>query len=169
MLSKNANNKRCAHDWKKRERFQLFLTRKINFECQILALFDISPLTQFSKFNTFFCVCWFLDKNLSNFVFPAWKLDNPYCHNVCTTSLKSGVFTRYIFSYLSWWHLRHEDRGRTCLNFNHDAQGCLFFPVYTVGYFAMSCLIVVCITLSFSCVFIKELQESTYIIICWWD
>ena len=26
-------------------------------------------------------VCWFLGKNLSNFVPPTWKLDNPYYHN----------------------------------------------------------------------------------------
>ena len=38
------------------------------------------PLTQFSKFNNFLWVCWFLGKNLSNFVFPVWKLHNPYCH-----------------------------------------------------------------------------------------
>ena len=32
--------------------------------------FDTSPLTQFSKFNNFLWVCWFLCKNLSNFVTP---------------------------------------------------------------------------------------------------
>ena len=26
-------------------------------------------------------VCWYLCKNLSNFVYPVWKLHNPYCHN----------------------------------------------------------------------------------------
>ena len=46
------------------------------------ALFDTSPLTQFSKLNKFLWVCWFLDKNLSNFVPPVWKLDNPYCHSL---------------------------------------------------------------------------------------
>ena len=45
-----------------------------------LALFDTSPLTQFSKFNNFLWVCWFLGKNLSNFVPPVWKVHNPYCH-----------------------------------------------------------------------------------------
>ena len=40
------------------------------------------PLTQFSKFNNFLWVCWFLGKNLSNFVPPVWKLHNPYCHNM---------------------------------------------------------------------------------------
>ena len=39
------------------------------------------PLVQFSKFKNFLWVCWFLGKNLSNFVPPVWKLYNPYCHN----------------------------------------------------------------------------------------
>ena len=41
-----------------------------------------SPLTQFSKFNNFLWVCWFLGKNLSDFVPPVWKLHYPYCHSV---------------------------------------------------------------------------------------
>ena len=45
-----------------------------------LLIFDTSPLTQFSKFNNFLWVCWFLGKNLSNFVPLLWKLLNPYCH-----------------------------------------------------------------------------------------
>ena len=45
------------------------------------ALFDTSPLVQFSKFKNFLWVCWFLGKNLSNFVPPVWKLHNPYCHS----------------------------------------------------------------------------------------
>ena len=44
-------------------------------------IFDTSPLTQFSKFNNFLWVCWFLGKNISNFVPSAWKLDKPYYHN----------------------------------------------------------------------------------------
>ena len=39
-------------------------------------------LIQFSKFKNFLCVCWFLGKNLSNFVPSVWKLHNPYCHNI---------------------------------------------------------------------------------------
>ena len=39
---------------------------------------DTSPLHQFSKFIHFLSACWFLGKNLSNFISPAWKLDNPY-------------------------------------------------------------------------------------------
>ena len=46
------------------------------------SIFDTSPLTQFSKFNNFLWVCWFLGKNLSNFVPPVWKLHNLYCHNL---------------------------------------------------------------------------------------
>ena len=42
---------------------------------------DSSPLIQNSKFNNFLWVCWFLCKNLSNFVPPTWKLHNPYWHN----------------------------------------------------------------------------------------
>ena len=38
---------------------------------------------QFSKFNDDLWVRWFLVINLSNFVSPTWKLDNPYCHNLC--------------------------------------------------------------------------------------
>ena len=33
------------------------------------------------KFNNFLWVCWFLCKNLSDFVPPAWKLHNSYYHN----------------------------------------------------------------------------------------
>ena len=34
-----------------------------------------------SSIISFGYLYWFLVKNLSNFVPPAWKLDNPYCHN----------------------------------------------------------------------------------------
>ena len=44
-------------------------------------IFDSSPLLQNSKFNNFLWVCWFLCKNISNFVPLIWKLHNPYCHN----------------------------------------------------------------------------------------
>ena len=56
----------------------------INFQITLLLklcpIFDSSPLIQNSKFNSFLWVCWFLCKNLSNFVSPAWKLHDPYCH-----------------------------------------------------------------------------------------
>jgi hypothetical protein len=54
---------------------------EIDFESQILALFDTFPLIQFSKFNNFLWVCWFLGKNLSNYVPPTWKLNNLYYHS----------------------------------------------------------------------------------------
>ena len=44
-------------------------------------IFDSSPLPQFLKFDNFLLACWFLAKNLSNFVSPARKRDNPYYHN----------------------------------------------------------------------------------------
>ena len=38
-------------------------------------------ISLFSKLHiTFLWVCWFLGKNIFNFVYPAWKLDNLYCH-----------------------------------------------------------------------------------------
>ena len=43
-------------------------------------VFDSSPLHQFSKLDYFLCACWFLGKNLSNFVSLSWRLDNPYYH-----------------------------------------------------------------------------------------
>ena len=49
---------------------------------EFLTLFDTSPLHQFSKFNNFLWVRWSLGKNLSNFVSPAWKLDNLYYHKL---------------------------------------------------------------------------------------
>ena len=91
MLSKNANNKKCApkliffNEKKIEKDSDNFWYRKLTLKVKRLgdfALFDTSPLTQFSKFNNFLWVCWFLGKNHSNFVPPAWKLHNPYCHNV---------------------------------------------------------------------------------------
>ena len=77
------------------------MTWKIDFESQILVLFDISPKTQFSKFNYFLWVCWFLGKNLSNFVPPVWKLHNLYCHTLesctCLLALNLSAFSE-VFS-----------------------------------------------------------------------
>ena len=85
ILWTNGNNKKCAHkliffNEKKIEKdSDDFWYRK--FECQILALYDTSPLHQFFKFNNFLWTCWFLGKHFSNFVAPAWKLDYPYYHS----------------------------------------------------------------------------------------
>ena len=45
------------------------------------ALFPVHTSME-SKFNNFLCVCWFLVKNLSNFVSLPWKLHNRYCHKL---------------------------------------------------------------------------------------
>ena len=59
---------------------------------------NICSVVQFSKFDNFLWLCWFLGKNLSNCISPVWKLHNPYCHK-CTeeqfTSFLYGEFTNY--------------------------------------------------------------------------
>ena len=90
MLSKNVNNKKCApkliffNEKKKIEKdLDNFWSRKLTLKVKRLgdfALFDTSTLTQFSIFNNFLWVCWFLGKNLSTFVSPNLKLHNLYCH-----------------------------------------------------------------------------------------
>ena len=61
----------------------------------IFATYWGSPLVQFSKFKNFLWVCWFLCKNLSNFVSLPWKFHNPYCHILDThcSNLLFLVFT----------------------------------------------------------------------------
>ena len=70
-------------------------------------IFDSSPLHQFSKFNLFLVLRWVLGKNLSNFISPAWKLDNPYFHNTCWPYIQ---LTCYRETYLAKPSLR------ACLN-----------------------------------------------------
>ena len=89
MLSKHADNKKCA------PRLMFFSEKRLR---KMPMIFDIenwfwksklgtfwhlrSLLTQFSKFIHFLWVCLFSVKNLSNFVYPAWKLDNSYFHTI---------------------------------------------------------------------------------------
>jgi hypothetical protein len=95
MSSKNISNKKnVLLTW-----YVFFNEKKmrkipITFESQILALFDISLLRQFSKFNNFLWVCWFLDKTLSNFVSHVWKLHNTYCHKLITPAYLGVRITR---------------------------------------------------------------------------
>ena len=60
--------------WKKLRRILIIFDIKNH----ILALLGTSTLHLFSKFNNFLWVCWFMSKNLFNFVPPDWKLDNLY-------------------------------------------------------------------------------------------
>ena len=56
------------------------------------------PIMPILKFNNCFWVCWFLGKNLSNFVTPAWKLDNRYYHIVHITV--NGLDAQVSYTYL---------------------------------------------------------------------
>ena len=116
MLSKNVNNRKCApklilFNWKKMRKIPMIFDIEINFESQILAFFDTSPLHLFSKFNNILWVCWFLGKNISNFVHPAWKLVNLYCHGegqfppyppTPHLQLPPALFLSGMTFYLSW-------------------------------------------------------------------
>ena len=53
-----------------------FWKRNLTSKVKFWDIFDTSPPMKFSKFNDFLWVCWFLDKNLSNFVSPDLNLHN---------------------------------------------------------------------------------------------
>ena len=57
---------------------------------------------KFSKFNNFLWVCWFLVENLSNFVPPAWKFYNPYCHILQFPLEIKSLEIRYL---VGWVHI----------------------------------------------------------------
>ena len=53
-LSKNVINEKCAPKMKiKLRKFRMIFDIEMDFDSQILALFDASPLHQFSKFNNY--------------------------------------------------------------------------------------------------------------------
>ena len=56
---------------------------------------------QFSKFNYFLWVCWFLGKNLSDFIPPVWKLHNPYCHTA-HCSLDLVLYCNWYWFFHPW-------------------------------------------------------------------
>ena len=66
-------------------------------------IFDTAPLHQFSKFkNDFLSKRWFLGKNLSYFVPPAWKLENQYYHRPLSIIAEDNLHTMvYIFFWRS--------------------------------------------------------------------
>ena len=63
-------------------------------------IFETYPLHQFSKFNNFLWICWFLGKNISNFILPVWKLDNPCYHNFTTSIWRDFFVTAFPFTSL---------------------------------------------------------------------
>ena len=131
MLSKNVNNKKCApklifFNEKKIEKDSDNLWyRKLNLKVKRLgdfALFDTSPLTQFSKFNNFLWVCWFLGKNLPNFVPPVPKLHNLYCHrqhslinllDAANTIIFQDLSLSFLFSSETCLLLRESKKGKS--------------------------------------------------------
>ena len=62
----------------------------MDFESHIFALFDNLLLCQLKEYKNFLWVCWFLAKNLSDFVSFLWKLINPYCHSDDTACKREG-------------------------------------------------------------------------------
>ena len=78
---------------KKQKDFDDFRHRKLNciLISQILALFDTSHYTNSQKFNSFLWECWFVAKDIYNFVSVSWKLHNRYCHNVQNFSLSMNT------------------------------------------------------------------------------
>ena len=52
----------------------------------------IKPILKIQQFPL--STCWFLGKNLSNFVPPVWKLHNPYCHNMYLS--KICIFLKFL-------------------------------------------------------------------------
>ena len=111
MLSKNFNNKKCAH---KLVFFNEKKMRKIWMVC------DIEYWLWKSNFGTFWQLAidpklkiqWYpLDmlilrqKSCKNFVSPAWKLHNPYCHTSRFSSEVIGLVRKNIswFIYSTYW------------------------------------------------------------------
>ena len=66
--------------------------------------FFFIEIHQFSKFTNFLQVCWFLGKNLCNFVPPAWKLDNPYYHNVHKLWKTCGICPDNSWIWITVYH-----------------------------------------------------------------
>ena len=89
----------------------------------IFASYWGSPLVQFSKFKNFLWVCWFLGKNLSNFIYPVLKLH-----------------TRIVIMYISTWNIRwvswDQNSGRLSTTMNINTRK--MFPFYSSVHFCMN-------------------------------
>ena len=85
------------------EEFRSTFYDEINFFITLFIkwfpIFDSSQLIQNSKLNNFLGVCWFLCKNISNFVPPAWKLYNLYCHSC---HMREGSGSQNIVARANW-------------------------------------------------------------------
>jgi hypothetical protein len=75
-------------------------SKKSTLKPLIFAGYWGSPLVQFSKFNNFLRACWFLCKNLSNSVYPVWKLHNRYCHNNQASTFRQQAYGKSQYSLL---------------------------------------------------------------------
>ena len=86
------------------------------------ALFDTSPLTQFSKFNNFLWVCWFLvlyppfENSTTRIAIMHHPLESIYCWQICLWS--SFVFTFVKFIHLTQLNRYYKTKNRGTLQKN---------------------------------------------------
>ena len=100
--------------------YWLYQASLINF-----VLFDTSPLHQFSKFNNFLWVCWFLCKNLSNFVHHAWNSTTCSIRGLVKKNFKPTLDSRIniglrllIFGIFSWGYVLMKEKKSEILLFH---------------------------------------------------
>ena len=86
ILSKNVNNKKCAlksvffNEKKPEKDSNDFWCRKLTLNVEFCTFLQLA-INPKLKIQWFPLVCWFLWKNLSDFVSPVWKLHSLYCHS----------------------------------------------------------------------------------------
>ena len=122
--SKNVNNKKCApklvqfFNEKKNEKIKMIFGIENWLWSQLCALFDTSPLHQFSKFYNFPWVCWFLGKHLY------LPLENSTTLITITVSRGDNVFQNINF--------RKRLGGKTWSTMSKwpSAQWCVFTRTY---------------------------------------
>ena len=86
MLSKNFDNKNVLLNYyywlMKKELRKLWLICDIEnwlWKSNFVTFWNL-PIKPILKINNYLWICWFSSKNLSNFVPPVWRLNNPYYH-----------------------------------------------------------------------------------------
>ena len=99
-LSKNANNKKCAPKL-------IFFKNKIQKDSDgfcngnwpwVFGTFWQLGKIHSTKCNNLLRECWFLAKNLANFISFPWKLDNPNFH---CESVKDFIYL--VLNYRNYW------------------------------------------------------------------